>query len=268
MSRFTRFMTVWLLVFFLLANGAKAKNDSSAKEVFFEANRAYKNDRFQEAADGYLKLIENGFENGHIYYNLGNAYFRIGDLGRAILSYERARLLIPRDDDLIFNLSHARNQAQDAISDFRTFPLNDFLGLDDVNLYETFFAFTLLNIFFFCILCTRLFKKTEWIYYLFIFLAIFISIGVCAFTLKWYGLITDDRAIVLSEEVEVRAGPDPRDTVLFKIHEGAVVHYERSEDDWVLLHLSKDKRGWAESKQLERIVKKERGFLGSFKFAS
>ena len=73
--------------------------------------------------------------------------------------------------------------------------------------------------------------------------------------LKWYGWAADDRAVVLADEVEVRAGPDRGDTTLFKIHEGTVVHHERSEDDWVLLHQSKDKRGWAESEQLERVLK-------------
>jgi tetratricopeptide (TPR) repeat protein len=246
---------ILLLVLIIVPCGVKAKNDQSAQEDFFEANRAYKNDQFQEAVDGYLKLIENGFENGHIYYNLGNAYFRIGDLGRAILFFERARLLIPRDDDLIFNLSHARNQTVDDISDFRPLSLTDFLGLDSLNLYEAFFVFTIFNIFFFFILGTRLYKKAEWTYYLSIFLAIFICIGVCALALKWYEFTTDKRAVVLSDEVEVHAGPDIGDTVLFKIHEGTIVHHERSEGDWVLLHLSKNKRGWARSEQLERIVR-------------
>ena len=257
MSRVKRFIIILLPVLLFMPCGAIAQNVQSPQADFFEANRAYKNDRFQEAIDGYLKLIKNGFENGHIYYNLGNAYYRRGDLGKAILFYERAHLLIPRDDDLVFNLSHAKSQAVDAIGDFRTFPLLGFLGLDGLNLYEAFFAFTILNIFFFFILGTRLFKKAEWSYYLSIFLVIFIGIGACALLLKWYDRASDDRAVVLSDEVEVRAGPDPGNTVLFKIHEGAVVHYDRSESDWVLLHLSEDKRGWVQSGQLERIVKKE-----------
>lgn len=254
MSWFKHFMIIWLLVLLFISCGVKAKDVKSAEEDFFEANLAYKKDQFQKAVDSYLKLIKNKFENGHIYYNIGNAYFRLGDIGRAILFYEKAHLLIPRDNDLIFNLSHARNEAVDAIGDINTFPLNKFFGLDSLNLYETFFAFTVLNVFFFFILGTRLFKKTELSYYLSIFLVIIISIGACVLALKWYGWISDKRAVILSDEVEVLAGPDPKDTVLFKLHEGAVVHYERSEGDWVLLHLSKDKRGWTKSSQLERIV--------------
>lgn len=256
MSRFMRFMMTGLLVLLFLPSVVKAETNKSMAEVFFEANSACKNEQFQKAADGYLHLIENGIENGHIYYNLGNAYFRLGAFGRAILSYERARLWIPRDSDLAFNLSHARDQARDAVGDSQSFSINDILGLDSINFYETFFVFTILNVFFFGILCIRLFKKAEWTYYLSIFLAIFVTIGASVFALKWHSVAGDDRAVVLAEEVNVRAGPDSEDTVLFKIHEGSIVHYERSEGDWVLLRLSKDKRGWAESTQLEQIVKK------------
>ncbi|MBW2568985.1 MAG: hypothetical protein JRD93_05695 [Deltaproteobacteria bacterium] len=257
MSRFMRFTMTGALVLLFLSSVAKAGTNKSITELFFEANQACKNEQFQEAADKYLVLIENGIENGHIYYNLGNAYFRLGALGKAILSYERARLWLPRDSDLAFNLSYAKDQTQDALTDSQNFSINDVLGLDGVNLYETFFAFAILNVLFFGILCIRLFKKAEWTYYLFIFLAILITISASVFALKWHGVISDDRSVVLAEEVNVLAGPDPEDTVLFKIHEGSVVHYERSEGDWVLLRLSKDKRGWVKSSQMERIIKKK-----------
>ena len=86
-------------------------------------------------------------------------------------------------------------------------------------------------------------------------MAILISIGVCTLTLKWYAWATDNRAVVISEEIAVQAGPDSRDTLLFKLHAGTIVGVERTENDWTLLQLSKDKRGWAESNQIERIIK-------------
>jgi tetratricopeptide (TPR) repeat protein len=252
---FKRSFMILLFILHLLTSGVTAENDPAALEDFFGANRAYKNDQFQKAVDGYLKLIGNGIENGHIYYNLGNAFYRLGDLGRAILFYERACLLLPRDDDLLFNLSHARNQTVDAIDDSRNAALTDILGVDSLNVYEAFFAFTIINISFFIILGFRLYKKPEWSFYLSIILAIFVGIGGSVLALKWYGFAFDDRAVVLSQEIDVRAGPDPGDTTLFKIHEGTIVTYERAEGDWALLHLSEDKRGWAEAKHLERILK-------------
>jgi tetratricopeptide (TPR) repeat protein len=247
------FMICYILFLSTLPPVASGSANSS-EELLFEANQAYKDGRFQDAVGGYLQLIENGTENGHIYYNLGNAYFRLGDLGRAILYYERAHLLIPRDADLNFNLSYALDQTRDAIPASQSFINQSFFGLDDVNLREMFFVFALLNFFFFGILFIRLFCKAEWTYYIFLILLISIIFGSISFGLKWYQLKSDDRAVILEDEVNVLAGPDPKDTTLFKIHKGAVVHYERAEDGWALINLSKDKRGWIKSTDLERIL--------------
>ncbi len=179
MSRLVLFIMVGLSVLLIGPYSAKASNnDNTAQEWFFEANRAYKSDQYREAAEGYLNLVEKGFKSGHLYYNLGNAYFRLGDLGKAILYYEKARLLIPRNDDLRFNLSHANDQTLDAVSDTHGFPLYNILGLDSVNRHEAFLVFAILNVCFFGTLCIRFFKKSEWTYYLSIILAIFIGIGL------------------------------------------------------------------------------------------
>ena len=156
-------ITLAMLVLVCSLNVTLATTGPSPVERFFEANQAYKNHQYQQAIDGYRHLIENGFENGQIYYNLGNAYFRLGNLGRAILSYERARFLIPRDSDLAFNLSHARNQTQDDSMALQLSPLSEALGLGSFNRYEAFFGFVLLNALFFSLLCIRLYKKTEWV---------------------------------------------------------------------------------------------------------
>lgn len=256
MIRQVRIISMAMLALVCLSVMPRSSIGSSSVEQFFEANQAYKNHRFQEAIDGYRHLIETGLENGQIYYNLGNAYFRRGDLGRAILSYERARLLIPRDGDLAFNLSHARNQTQDALTDLQMSSFSDLLGLGGLNRFEIFFAFALLNFLFFALLCIRLYKKNEWTYYLSIFLAIVIAIGACAVALKWGVWATENRAVVLSTEMVVHAGPDSKDTALFKLHAGTLVRVERTENDWTLVQLSQDKRGWARSGQLERIVKR------------
>ncbi len=249
---------IWLIIclpFFLPAlSEGKGPIEKSSEEIFFEANQAYKDGRFQDAVKGYLGLIENGLENGHIYYNLGNACFRLGDLGKAILFYERARLFIPRDADLNLNLSYARDRTLDIIDKPQGFISQSFFWLEELSLYEVFLAFTLLNIFFFGILFIRLFNKAEWTYYLFILLLIFALVGSITFALKWYQSKTDDRAVILVKEVGVLAGPDPQDTVLFKLHAGAVVHHERSEDGWCLIHLSSERRGWISLQDLKKVI--------------
>jgi tetratricopeptide (TPR) repeat protein len=253
MRRFIRFI-ICLLLFLPALSEGEVVIEKSSEEILFEANQAYKEGRFQNAVEGYLRLIEDGLENGHIYYNLGNAFFRLEDLGKAILFYERARLFIPRDADLNFNLSYARDQALDVIDAPQGFISQSFFWLDELNVYEIFLGFTFINILFFGILFIRLFHKAEWTYYAFILFLIFTFIGASSLALKWYQWKTDDRAVILAETVDVVAGPDPQDTVLFKLHEGAVVHHERSEDGWCLIHLSSERRGWIRSLDVERII--------------
>ena len=146
------------------------------EEGFFKANQAYKVGDFQEAIEEYLRLIRSGYGGGQIYYNLGNAYFRAGQLGRAILEYERAQLLIPRDPDLNFNLSHARDQIRDAIEEPGGFIESAFFWLRSFNLNELFWSFAILNLLFWAVLIIRLFQKSEWLYYM---LLLYFHVMVC-----------------------------------------------------------------------------------------
>ena len=132
--------STWLLLIPVLfsygyAAGLGAETPT-AEELFLDANRAYQEGRFQDAINGYLRLIADGYKNGHLYYNLGNAYFRTNQLGRAILYYERAHLQMPRDADLSFNLRYALDRTQDAISPDRNYLEQAFFWLDDMTLHE------------------------------------------------------------------------------------------------------------------------------------
>lgn len=90
---------------------------SRAEDAFKEGLRLDASDpqaageSFQESILYYRELIERGgIRNGKIYYNIANAYFRMGDLGRAILNYKRAELYIPNNDNLKKNLEYARSR--------------------------------------------------------------------------------------------------------------------------------------------------------------
>jgi tetratricopeptide (TPR) repeat protein len=141
-----------MAAFFPVITRVALAEDPQWEEIFFKSNQAYKEGRFQEAINGYGHLIQSGQRTGHLFYNLGNTYFRLEQLGRAILNFERARLLMPRDADLSFNLRHARDQLQDAIPDSRGLISSIFFWLDSLILAELFLAFAGLNILFWAIL--------------------------------------------------------------------------------------------------------------------
>ncbi len=99
--------------------------DASVEELFREANRAYelglgsegeaRETRLRTAASLFERLVdERGIANGYLYYNLGNAYVALGEIGRGILAYRRAERLIPSDPELAENLEYAIRRRIDA----------------------------------------------------------------------------------------------------------------------------------------------------------
>jgi len=226
----------------------------SGEEAFFRANEAYRDGDYEAAAAGYRSLLDADAAKGHLFYNLGNAYFRMDDPGRAILFYERARILLPRDADLRFNLEYARDRLGDAVPADRDFLGEAFFWIDVVTLEEVFWLFALVNFIFWTAGLLRRFSASEMLYYGFVLLFIFWLLSGATLAMKWHRAATDDRAVVLPAELPVRAGPDERDTVLFRLHGGTVVHRERSELDWSLIRLADGKRGWTKPKSVENIV--------------
>ena len=248
----------WLLILCcacLLPGAVMAQQPgrASSEELFFKANQAYKDGHYQAAVKGYQELASRGGGGGHLFYNLGNSYYRLGELGRAILNYERARLLIPRDADLNFNLNQARDQTIDQAAESPGLLAQGFFWLDNLNLHEVFGAFVVVNALFFGFLALRLFRRPEWTWYVLIVFAIFAALGVASLGVKWHQVAGDDRAVIVAKQAKVLAGPDPGDTLIYRVHQGAVVHFERAENNWILVSIGQDKRGWVRSGEVEKI---------------
>lgn len=115
-----------LIAVLVLTMLSRAYASESAAELYLRANVLFqsgvnspepeRSEKIRQAATLYERIIaEKGIRNGHLYYNLGNCHFHLGQLGHAILSYRRAEKLIPNDADLKQNLQSARSRRTDAI---------------------------------------------------------------------------------------------------------------------------------------------------------
>ena len=102
-----------LLIFSLLTSSLFAE---SCKTLFTGA-AAYKAGDFTSAAEAWQNCVDNGYQNGDLYYNLGNAYFRENRLGLAILNYEKALRFDPTNDDYEYNLKFARSMTKDKVEE-------------------------------------------------------------------------------------------------------------------------------------------------------
>lgn len=107
---FMQRLSLLIGVLIVLVIPASAQPDS-LRHRFEAATEAYGQGQYTRAVKGYRAIQDAGYTSGALYYNLGNAYVRLGQLGQAIRYYEKARRLRPRDPKIGHNLEQARRQA-------------------------------------------------------------------------------------------------------------------------------------------------------------
>lgn len=100
-----------LLAIFAVAAFALAPTPTSDPATLAAANRLYEAGHYAEAAQMYEQLAEQGVEDSTLFYNLGNAHYQQGNVAQAIIDYQRAAQLAPRDADIQANLELALSQA-------------------------------------------------------------------------------------------------------------------------------------------------------------
>lgn len=214
-------------------------------EAFHRANEAYGQGRFEDAVRGYSGLIAGGLENGALWHNLGNAYVRSGQHGRAIASYLRARALLPRDGDLAANLAVARQKARDetppaAATLWRTLLFWHF----EASLAELVWVALAANAIGWGAGLARLRTEREafgWLAAL-AFVVLLGAGGSALVRVYWPARV----AVVTVEEADVRSAPDQTAVTLFRLHEGAEVRVLAAEQGWIKVELGEERRGWVE----------------------
>jgi len=107
-SRITHHASRLWLILLLLCAGSFGRADDVSSD-FDQANKLYEEGKFTEAAAAYEKMLRQGHDSPALYFNLGNALFKAGQVGRAVLNYRLAERLAPRDPDIRANLQFARN---------------------------------------------------------------------------------------------------------------------------------------------------------------
>lgn len=227
--------------------------------LFKQANQAYQKQKFEEAASLYQQIISQGYESKEIYFNLGNCYYRLNQIGQSILYYEKALKLDPHDPDVRYNLELANLKVIDRVEiPPRLFlfelwdNLTNFYSIHQLtNLVAILFSITIL----FVILWLFV-KKDRWRRWL---MSLVVIIGIL--TIFWsYILIVQTRslthqrkAIILVPSITVRSAPDETSTDVFILHEGVKVHLDELRGEWVKISLADGKSGWLLTKSLAII---------------
>jgi tetratricopeptide (TPR) repeat protein len=222
---------------------------SDYRNEIVHANNLYSEKQYAKSVDAYESLIQDGVRNGYLFYNLGNAYIRMGKTGPAILNYIRAKNLIPRDENLAANLKFAIQQTQDKIEAPPLGTLNIlFFWVNDFSLNELIYFSICLNFIFWGTLALWMFfpyLKIARNTLLFILILSFVSIVV---------KIKNDSdlklGVILSEKVEVKSGRSLDTITLFQLHEGALINIVGKHDDWFEVRLNGKQKGWVPQNSL------------------
>ena len=228
-----------------------------AQEAFDQANAAYAEGRFEEAAEGYTALLEEQGPNAVLYYNLGNARFKQGELAQAILNYERALRLKPNYKDAQYNLAFAQSRITDNITD-QDFFLSVWArkvrnGLSERTWFMLsigLFIFALMGVLVFLLGRTAWLRKTAfhlaWIGFLFS-----LASGLNGGSLHQRDTLRNE-AIITQGVVNAKSSPDRSGTDLFTLHEGTKVTIRETIGEWVNVHVGSNE-GWIRQTNLERI---------------
>ena len=107
--------TLTSILFIFLTFFSQPTEVSGYQNEIIRANSLYSDKQYAKSVQAYEALVQDGVRNGYLFYNLGNAYIRMGKTGPAILNYVRAKNLIPRDENLAANLKFAIQQTRDKI---------------------------------------------------------------------------------------------------------------------------------------------------------
>ena len=239
-----------LLTFLLCAvstSSAFAQLDSD----FAKANQDYAQGNFKEAISGYETLVGSGQWSANLFYDLGNAYFRTGDFGRAILNYERALVLERHHPEATANLQIARDEAR-ALEMQQSWP-ERYLQFASINQYSL-AAAVAFWVGAFCIVRLIFARRRSAATMALSILSLFIF---AIATLAIYGLNRGSKgralAIVTGQDVQARlATADTANSVL-ALPPGSEVKILSTRGDWVYAVLPNNLRGWIPAKSTELV---------------
>ncbi|WP_336616508.1 tetratricopeptide repeat protein [Bacteroides acidifaciens] len=234
-------------------------NNASGDVTKAEGDSAYIKEDYAAAIQVYEALLKNG-EAADVYYNLGNSYYKIGEIAKAVLNYERALLLQPGNNDIRANLEVARTKTIDKVEPipeiFFVSWTKSLINSMSVDAWATWgiisFILLIVALYFFIFSKRITWKKAGFISGI-IFLIITICANLFASEQKEH-LINRNEAIIMNPSITVRSTPSENGTSLFILHEGRKVSIkDNSMKEWKEIRLEDGKVGWIPASAIEVI---------------
>lgn len=237
-----------LLLVSLWSVSVFAASDSTLVK-FETANQAYQNGEYEEAIATYQSLAEQG-ESTALFFNLGNAYFKTNQVGKAILYYERALQLSPSDPDIQYNLKLANDRIKDKIEKlpelnitrwWKTFTLS--FGVDSWAWGAIgFMVVAVLLLLLFFVSATRSLRIFG--FYAGLLFVLFSGFSLYQASRAQQMISAQASAVIMAPRVDVKGAPTDSGVNVFVIHEGTKVRVLGERDGWVNIRIASGGEGW------------------------
>lgn len=230
---------------------------ATPQESWQQGNEAYQQEDWAAAVQHYEAVLAEGQSNGKLHYNLGNAYFKNNQLGKAVLHYYRAEKLLPGDADIRNNLDIANQNREDPIIENE-----DEAFLSHINFIWRSVPYPV--VFWACLIALTLAglaslfiiakpNTGKWAGYVLVIAGLLGVLLLGTAFLQHRQLVREDFAVILAAKVDVLAGPQARETVNFTIHEGIRCLILDETPGWYRIRLANGYNGWVPQSSLERI---------------
>lgn len=246
---------LFLILAFLLSTVSFGQNNA----LFEQGKDLYKAEKYQEAISVWMKILNNEVHSPELYFNLGNAHYKMSNVGPSIYYYEKALQLSPNDSEIKNNLAFAQNATVDAIEPLPTtifkkwyITISEILAYDSwakVSIIISLSAIVLFLLYYFSYSERK--KRLFFVSSLSLFFVLFISIAMTYTT--YNEAMKKNPAIIFAESSEVRSEPNLGSETAFTLHEGTKVQITIKEDDWARISLVDGKDGWIPLSDLKEL---------------
>ncbi len=244
-------------LFLLLFCGLLSFGQNEA--LFEQGNNQYRDGNYEAAISTWETVLERGEHSAALYFNLGNAYYKIENLAESIYYYEKALQLAPGDAEIRNNLAIAQNNTVDIIEPLPKNLFNTWIAnTSQMYSYDGWaIAAVIFTVLFSVLFILYYFARSssrKRIYFSGSMLALFIGLLSVFFAFKNYDTVVEQRAgIVFAASTQVRSEPVMRSEVSFTIHEGTKVEIINEVDDWKRIKLADGKEGWMLKEHLKEL---------------
>ena len=233
-------------------------NTQGLDSIFDQSNAFYTDGKYQMAIDGYQDILNSGYESAELYYNLGNAYYKLNNIPESNFFYEKARSISPTDEDILINLSYAQNLRIDKIEKLPITQTQNF-KINILNLLSE-KGWSVLLIILAWIACVLfvlyLSVNNSGNKRIFFTQFIILMIGlIVVFTINYEKkkLNNEKFAIIYDKEIEVWSEPNKISELKFILHEGTKVKQVDTIQDWVNIQLENGTLGWIQSSSIKTL---------------